>query len=219
MLSNSYLSGSGVCIEKNKPSIETCIKILENSLFLKLWWHSRHESHESWPSNTSIFPKKLHSKAIISLFEIWRAQKERGCFNLGNLLSTQFVTQTEARPLLLCPPYFKKAYVNYRGLYPSIIVRGSSCKHWFTHINVFFFLWGVCVWGVCGCVCVCVLFVILCLSCYLSHNIKFTSFPVHKLALGLGVVNNLKAYSLMSNRGRSQHFQNLNFLHIFIALL
>ena len=28
----------------------------------------------------------------------------------------------------------------------------------------------------------------------------------------------LKAYSLMSNRGRSQNFQDLNFLHIFIAL-
>ena len=46
----------------------------------------------------------------ISLFEIWRAQKERGCFSLGNLLSAQFITQTEARPFLLCPPYFKKAY-------------------------------------------------------------------------------------------------------------
>ena len=30
---------------------------------------------------------------------------------------------------------------------------------------------------------------------------------------------NLKAYSLMSNRGRSQNFQNLKFLHIFVALL
>ena len=29
----------------------------------------------------------------------------------------------------------------------------------------------------------------------------------------------LKAYSLMLNRGRSQNFQNLNFLHIFVALL
>ena len=29
----------------------------------------------------------------------------------------------------------------------------------------------------------------------------------------------LKAYSLMSNRGHSQNFQNLNFLHIFVALL
>ena len=30
---------------------------------------------------------------------------------------------------------------------------------------------------------------------------------------------NLKVYSLMSNRGRSQNCQNLNFLHIFVALL
>ena len=29
----------------------------------------------------------------------------------------------------------------------------------------------------------------------------------------------LKAYSPMSNRGRSQNFQNLNFLHIFVGLL
>ena len=29
----------------------------------------------------------------------------------------------------------------------------------------------------------------------------------------------LKAYSLMLNRGRSQNFQNLIFLHIFVALL
>ena len=29
----------------------------------------------------------------------------------------------------------------------------------------------------------------------------------------------LKAYSLMSNRGHSDNFQNLNFLHIFVALL
>ena len=34
-----------------------------------------------------------------------------------------------------------------------------------------------------------------------------------------GIPPNLKAYSLMSNRGRSQNFQNLNFLHIFVALL
>ena len=31
--------------------------------------------------------------------------------------------------------------------------------------------------------------------------------------------NELKAYSLMLNRGRSQYFQNLNFLHISVALL
>ena len=30
---------------------------------------------------------------------------------------------------------------------------------------------------------------------------------------------NLKAYSLMLNRGRSQNFQILIFLHIFVALL
>ena len=29
----------------------------------------------------------------------------------------------------------------------------------------------------------------------------------------------LKAYSLMLNRGRSENFHNLNFLHIFVALL
>ena len=29
----------------------------------------------------------------------------------------------------------------------------------------------------------------------------------------------LKAYSLMSNRGRSKHFQNLNFVHISVGLL
>ena len=29
----------------------------------------------------------------------------------------------------------------------------------------------------------------------------------------------LKAYSLMSNRGRSENFQNFNFLQIFVALL
>ena len=29
---------------------------------------------------------------------------------------------------------------------------------------------------------------------------------------------NLKAYSLMLNRGHSENFQNLNFLHIFVAL-
>ena len=29
----------------------------------------------------------------------------------------------------------------------------------------------------------------------------------------------LQAYSLISNRGRSQNFQNLNFLHVFVALL
>ena len=63
------------------------------------------------PSHLS---KRMHRHAgdPISLFEIWRAQKERGCFNLGNLLSAQFITQTEARPLLLCPPYFKKAYAD-----------------------------------------------------------------------------------------------------------
>ena len=49
----------------------------------------------------------------ISHLEVWRAQKERGCFSLGNLLSAQFITQTEARPLLLCPPYLKKAYSLY----------------------------------------------------------------------------------------------------------
>ena len=31
--------------------------------------------------------------------------------------------------------------------------------------------------------------------------------------------NSLKAYSLMLNRGRSENFQNWNFLHIFVALL
>ena len=29
----------------------------------------------------------------------------------------------------------------------------------------------------------------------------------------------LKAYSLVSNRGHSQNFQNMNFLHISVALL
>ena len=48
--------------------------------------------------------------ATISLFEVWRAQKERACFSLGNELSRQKITQTEAPPLFLCPPYFKKAY-------------------------------------------------------------------------------------------------------------
>ena len=36
---------------------------------------------------------------------------------------------------------------------------------------------------------------------------------------GLNVKFQLKAYTLMSNRGRSQNFKNLNFLHIFLALL
>ena len=31
--------------------------------------------------------------------------------------------------------------------------------------------------------------------------------------------NYLKAYSLISFRGRSQKFQNLNFLHLFVAFL
>ena len=47
---------------------------------------------------------------VISLFEVWRAQKERACFSFGNELSRQKITQIEAPPLLLCPPYYKKAY-------------------------------------------------------------------------------------------------------------
>ena len=35
----------------------------------------------------------------ISLFEVWRTQKERACFSLGNELSRQKITQTEAPPL------------------------------------------------------------------------------------------------------------------------
>ena len=46
----------------------------------------------------------------ISLFEVWRTQKERACFSLGNELSRQKITQTEAPPLFFCPPYFKKAF-------------------------------------------------------------------------------------------------------------
>ena len=45
--------------------------------------------------------------------------------------------------------------------------------------------------------------------------------PLHALRK-LDLFNNffltLKAYSLMSNRGRSQNFQNLNFLHICIYI-
>ena len=36
--------------------------------------------------------------------------KVEGCFSLDNLLSARFIPHTEARPLFLCPPYFKKAY-------------------------------------------------------------------------------------------------------------
>ena len=36
--------------------------------------------------------------------------EEEGVLSLGNELSRQKITQTEAPPLLLCPPYFKKAY-------------------------------------------------------------------------------------------------------------
>ena len=32
-------------------------------------------------------------------------------------------------------------------------------------------------------------------------------------------MDKLKAYSLISYRGRSQNFQNLNFLHLFVAFL
>ena len=51
----------------------------------------------------------------ISLFEVWRAQKERACFSLGNELSRQKITQIEAPPLLLCPPYFKNSYASMNG--------------------------------------------------------------------------------------------------------
>ena len=34
-----------------------------------------------------------------------------------------------------------------------------------------------------------------------------------------GNITLVKAYSLVSNRGRSQNCQNLNFLHIFVARL
>ena len=37
--------------------------------------------------------------------------------------------------------------------------------------------------------------------------------------LKLIFVQSLKAYSLISYRGRSQKFQNLNFLHLFVAFL
>ena len=36
---------------------------------------------------------------------------ERGCFTLDNLLSAQFITQSEACTLVLCSSYFKKGYM------------------------------------------------------------------------------------------------------------
>ena len=43
----------------------------------------------------------------ISLFEVWRAQKERACFSLGNELSRQKITQTEA-PHSFCARHTSK---------------------------------------------------------------------------------------------------------------
>ena len=48
---------------------------------------------------------------------------------------------------------------------------------------------------------------------YSTQNFEVTYFENSNLTLEV-----LKAYSLMSNRGRSQNFQNLNFLHISVAL-
>ena len=61
------------------------------------------------------------------------------------------------------------------------------------------------------------------LRLYIVHRDFWTAFK-NKYGLTLEKVcslpiTSLKAYSLMSNRGRSQNFQNLNFLHIFVALL
>ena len=64
----------------------------------------------------------------ISHLEVWRAQKERGCFSLGNLLSAQFITQTEARPLLLCPSYLKKAYYVWL-LWEGLLFKGALDKN------------------------------------------------------------------------------------------
>ena len=49
--------------------------------------------------------------------------KGEGRFSLGNLLSAQFITQTEARPLLLCPPYLKKAYGSVEQYARGFVMR------------------------------------------------------------------------------------------------
>ena len=58
----------------------------------------------STPSDTRV-EQRLNLK---SLFEVWQEHKVSGCCKLDNLLPAQFITQLEARPLLLSVPYFKK---------------------------------------------------------------------------------------------------------------
>ena len=52
--------------------------------------------------------------------------------------------------------------------------------------------------------------------CYTKSH--FSKEKKEKIQL-MYVSHSLKAYSLISNRGCSQNFQNLNFLHLFIAFL
>ena len=55
-------------------------------------------------------------------------KRRRACFCLGNELSRQKITQIEAPPLLLCPPYFKKAYGRPRAWR---IITKCYFVHWF----------------------------------------------------------------------------------------
>ena len=50
---------------------------------------------------------------------------------------------------------------------------------------------------------------------FYQYKIWFTSY---KKGVEGKIHLNLKAYSLISNRGHSKNFQNLNFLHLFVAV-
>ena len=86
-------------------------------------------SAQGWFHGTPLRKPLSQRNFAISPFEVWRAQKERGCFSLGNLLSAQFITQTKARPLFLCPPYFKKAY-EICTIYVWTIKNHNSAFFW-----------------------------------------------------------------------------------------
>ena len=60
------------------------------------------------------YHSRVCTKKHESFFDVWPGQKERVCFSLGNLSSRQKITQTEVRPLLLCPTYFNKAVLKPR---------------------------------------------------------------------------------------------------------
>ena len=84
-------------------------RVFHSILKLELCRHACRRRDQIIP--TCRYGKNMPTTALlISLFEVWRAQKERACFSLGNELSRQKITQIEAPPHLLCPPYFKKAY-------------------------------------------------------------------------------------------------------------